>query len=90
MIIPKKHHITRLMVADVHQGCHHAGVNHVLTHIRSHHKWTAGSEKLGSRMQVMRQKMCKAGDTNGTMVATTGKPEVISNDGKHLWELKGS
>ena len=30
MILPKKHHITRLIIADVHDRCRHAGVNHVL------------------------------------------------------------
>ena len=29
MILPKTHHITRLVVADVHHCCRHAGVNHV-------------------------------------------------------------
>ena len=30
MILPKKHHIKQLTVADVHNRCRHAGVNHVL------------------------------------------------------------
>lgn len=34
MILPKKHHITRLIVADVHNRCRHAGVNHVLAQVR--------------------------------------------------------
>lgn len=34
MILPKKHHITRLIVADVHNRCCHAGVNHVLAQVR--------------------------------------------------------
>ena len=34
MILPKKHHITRLLVADVHNRCRHAGVNHVLAQVR--------------------------------------------------------
>lgn len=29
MILPKKHKITRLIVAHVHQHCHHAGGNHL-------------------------------------------------------------
>ena len=35
MILPKKHHITQLVIADVHRRCRHAGVNHVLTQVRS-------------------------------------------------------
>ena len=38
MILPKKHHITRLIVADVYNRCHHAGINHVLSQVR-HHYW---------------------------------------------------
>jgi len=38
MILPKKHHITRLIVADVHNRYHHAGVNHVLAQVW-HHYW---------------------------------------------------
>jgi len=34
-IPPKKHHITRLVVADVRHRCRHAGVNHVLAQVRS-------------------------------------------------------
>ena len=35
MILPKEHHITRRVVADVHYCCRHAGVNHVLAQVRS-------------------------------------------------------
>lgn len=38
MILPKKHHVTRLIVADVHNRCRHAGVNHVLAQVR-HRYW---------------------------------------------------
>ena len=38
MVLPKKHHITRLIVADVHTRCRHAGVNHVLAQVR-HRYW---------------------------------------------------
>ena len=38
VIIPKKDHITRLTVADVHNRCRHAGVNCVLAQVR-HHYW---------------------------------------------------
>ena len=38
MILPKKHPITRLIAADVHSWCHHAGVNHVLSQVQ-HHYW---------------------------------------------------
>ena len=34
MILPKKHHITQLIVADVHNRCQHAGVNHVPAQVR--------------------------------------------------------
>ena len=34
MILPKKHHITQLIVADVHNRCPHAGVNLVLAQVR--------------------------------------------------------
>ena len=33
-----RHHITRLIVADVLNRCHHAGVNHVLSQVQ-HHYW---------------------------------------------------
>ena len=38
MILPKKHHITQLIVADVHNRCRHAGVNHVLAQVQ-HRYW---------------------------------------------------
>ena len=50
MILPKKHHITRLIVADVHNRCRHAGVNHVLaqsTMSLLDHRRSARSEELG-------------------------------------------
>ena len=34
MILPKKHHITQLVVADVHNRYRHAGVDHVLAQVR--------------------------------------------------------
>ena len=33
MIIPKKHHIIQLVIADVHHRCRHAGLNHVLAQV---------------------------------------------------------
>ena len=38
VILPKKHHITQLIVADVHNRCRHAGVNHVLAQVQ-HRYW---------------------------------------------------
>ena len=38
MILPKKHYITRLIVADVHNRRCHAGTNHVLAQVR-HRYW---------------------------------------------------
>ena len=35
MILPKKHHTTQLIVADVHNRCRPAGVNHVLVQVRN-------------------------------------------------------
>ncbi|XP_068734449.1 tyrosine kinase receptor Cad96Ca-like [Montipora capricornis] len=35
MILPKKHHITQLIVSDVHNRCRHAVVNHVLARVRN-------------------------------------------------------
>ena len=35
MILPKKHHITQLIVANVHNRCRHARVNHVLAQVRN-------------------------------------------------------
>ena len=35
MNLPKKHHIKQLIVADVHNRCRHAGVNHVLAQVRN-------------------------------------------------------
>ena len=38
VILRKTHHFTRLIVADVHNRCRHAGVNHVLALVR-HRYW---------------------------------------------------
>lgn len=35
MILPKKHHITQQIVADLHNRCRHAGINHVLAQVPS-------------------------------------------------------
>ena len=48
VILPKKHHITRLIVADVHNRCCHAGVNHVLAQVR-HRYWITGLLALEQR-----------------------------------------
>ena len=46
MILPKKHHITRLVVADVHHHCRHAGVNHVLAQIRNRYWVIDGRQEV--------------------------------------------
>ena len=46
MILPKKHHITRLVVADVHHRCRHAGVNHVLAQVRSRYWVIDGRQEV--------------------------------------------
>ena len=38
VILPKKHHITRVIVADVRNRCYHAGVTHLLAQVR-HRYW---------------------------------------------------
>ena len=51
MILPKKHHITRLVVADVHHRSRHAGVNHVLAQIRSRSWVIDGCQEVKIRDQ---------------------------------------
>ena len=46
MILPKKHHITRLVEADVHHRCRHAGVNHVLAQVRSRYWVIDGRQEV--------------------------------------------
>ena len=46
MILPKKHHITRLVIADVHDRCRHAGVNHVLAQVRSRYWVIDGRQEV--------------------------------------------
>ena len=46
MILPKKHHITRLIVADVHQRCRHTGVKHVLAQVRSRYWIIDGRQEV--------------------------------------------
>ena len=51
MILPKKHHITQLIVADVHNRCGGqsragSGANSILGH-----RWSARGKELGQRMQ---------------------------------------
>ena len=50
MILPKKHHTTRLVIADVHRRCHHAGVNHVLAKIWSRY-WVIGGWQEGKKIE---------------------------------------
>ena len=59
MNLPKKHHIKQLIVADVHNRCRHAGVNHVLAQVRNRCRIIDGRQevknkertKKGQRMQ---------------------------------------
>ena len=46
MILPKKHYITRLVVADVHHRCRHAGVNHVLAQVRNRYWVIDGRQEV--------------------------------------------
>ena len=46
MILPKKHHITRLVVADVHHRFHDAGVNHVLAQVRNRYRVIDGQQEV--------------------------------------------
>ena len=46
MILPKKHHITQLVVADVHHRCRNAGVNHVLAQVRSRYWVIDGRQEV--------------------------------------------
>ncbi|XP_068723286.1 uncharacterized protein [Montipora capricornis] len=55
MILPKKHHITQLIAADVHNRCRHAGINHVLAQVRNRY-WV-----IDGRQEVKNwDKECKA------------------------------
>ena len=46
MILPKKHHITQLIVADVYNRCRHAGVNHVLVQVRNRYWFIDGWQEV--------------------------------------------
>ena len=46
MILPKKHHIKQLIVADVHNRCRHAGVNHVLAQVRNRYWVINGRQEV--------------------------------------------
>ena len=46
MSLPKKHHITQLVIADVHHRCRHAGVNHVLAQVRSRYWVIDGRQEV--------------------------------------------
>ena len=46
MILPKKHHITQLIVADVHNRYQHAGVNHVLAQVRNRYWVIDGRQEV--------------------------------------------
>ena len=64
MILPKKHHITRLIVADVHNRCCHAGVNHVLAQVRCRYWIIDGRQEVKNwdrecRMQITQRVSAK-------------------------------
>ncbi|XP_067023833.1 uncharacterized protein [Acropora muricata] len=64
MILPKKHHITQLIVADVHNRYRHAGVNHVLAQVRNRY-WV-----IVSRQEVKNWgKECKSCERRRTQPA---------------------
>ena len=46
MILPKKRHIKQLTVADVHDRCRHAGVNHVLAQVRNRYWVIDGRQEV--------------------------------------------
>ena len=46
MILLKKHHITQLIVADLHNRCRHAGVNHVLAQVRNRYWVIDGRQEV--------------------------------------------
>ena len=46
MILPKKHHITQLIVADVQNRSRHAGVNHVLAQVLSRYWVIDGRQEV--------------------------------------------
>ena len=64
MILPKKHHITQLIVADVHNRSRHAGVNHVLAQVRNRY-WV-----IDGRQEVKNSgKECKSCERRRTQPA---------------------
>ncbi|XP_074612382.1 uncharacterized protein LOC141866735 [Acropora palmata] len=64
MILPKKHHITQLIIADVHNRCRHAGVNHVLAQVRNR-DWV-----IDGRQEVKNwDKECKSGERRSAQPA---------------------
>ena len=46
MILPKKIHITQLIVADIHNHCQHAGVNHVLAQVQNQYWVIDGRQEV--------------------------------------------
>ena len=46
MILPKKHHITQMIIADVHNRCRHARVNHVLGQVRNRYRVIDGRQEV--------------------------------------------
>ena len=85
MILPKKHHIKQLIVADVHNRCRHAGVNHVLAQVRNRCRIIDGRQevknkertKKGQRMQGVWEKTCTAISVDH---GTASKEESWNND----------
>ena len=54
MILPKKHHITRMIVADVHNRRRHAGVNHVLAQVRCRYWIIDGRQEVKNWIEKAR------------------------------------
>ena len=56
VILPKKHHITRLFVADVHYRCPYAGRNHVLAQAQ-HRYWIIDGRQEERELRELVQSM---------------------------------
>ena len=74
MILPKKHHITWPVVADVHRRSRHAGVNHVLAQARSRYWVIDGRQEVKIWDQVMWEKCIASNVNHGTT------PDVETGD----------
>ena len=80
VILPKKHHITRLIVADVHNRYHHAGVNHLPAQVRHRYWIIDGRQEVknwGKECKVCDRKTCTTGGSN---YGSTSGIETWNND----------